>query len=107
MNAICFPSGDQAASPTMRDMYSFSIENGCTSRLRILLVTSFGSVMGREDALADCAYDDAASRRIKKSDRRSAICVRPAAILIEDENTGMKPQRTRRITKEILQGDLF
>ena len=64
-NATVLLSGDQLVPPTNRVVYSFSIENGWTSRFRTLLVICFGSVMGCAGTDNEvCAIIDDEQRKI-------------------------------------------
>src|SRR5437868_5454204 len=96
INATVLSSGDQLVAPTFRVVYSFSIENGCTSRFKILLVICFGSVIACAEAGADCANRDVEARRIVASENCLDMAVE---FTTEIRNSRMKPQRTRRNTK--------
>src|SRR5438477_3779800 len=63
MNTTLLLSGDQLEPPPNRELYSFSIENGCTSRFNTRLVICWGSVTASIAAEvgevgADCAIRD-------------------------------------------------
>src|SRR5262245_52086278 len=76
MNATVWLSADQLVPPTNRVVYSFSIDNGWTSRFRTLLVICLGSVIGCAGGDEEvCAMIDNEKRKIAANENSLNIAL--------------------------------